>query len=221
MVEQHAPGDLRRRRRQWLGAARAADGMDRAIEVDRLHRIRLPRLRQGDQSAERLLRPEIERQRDALIGRSGSRFRAADICRSATTRSRASRCKRSTNIGTRTATTRSPAPACRWCSSPSPASGTGTRGRSRSSPCSRANGATPATGRRAIGSAAEGRRFRLCAPSPAPTPGPFASFPTLATAGWSAHVRPRFGTGHCRSRLGPVEPAAPLRVRLLRHRTDL
>ena len=31
-------------------------------------------------------------------------------------------------------------------------------------------------------------------PSPAPTPGPFASFPTLATTGWSTHVRPKFGT---------------------------
>ncbi len=32
------------------------------------------------------------------------------------------------------------------------------------------------------------------APSPAPTPGVYASFPTLATTGWSTHVRPRFGT---------------------------
>ncbi len=32
------------------------------------------------------------------------------------------------------------------------------------------------------------------APSPAPTPASYASFPTLATTGWSTHVRPKFGT---------------------------
>jgi hypothetical protein len=32
------------------------------------------------------------------------------------------------------------------------------------------------------------------APSPPPTPGTYASFPTLATLGWSTHVRPKFGT---------------------------
>ncbi len=32
------------------------------------------------------------------------------------------------------------------------------------------------------------------APSPAPTPASYASFPALATLGWSTHVRPRFGT---------------------------
>jgi uncharacterized protein (TIGR02217 family) len=31
------------------------------------------------------------------------------------------------------------------------------------------------------------------APSPAPAPGAYASFPTLATLGWSTHVRPKFG----------------------------
>jgi hypothetical protein len=32
------------------------------------------------------------------------------------------------------------------------------------------------------------------APSPAPTPGTYPSFPTLATLGWSTHVKPRFAT---------------------------
>ena len=32
------------------------------------------------------------------------------------------------------------------------------------------------------------------APSPAPTPGDYPTFPTLATLGWSTHVRPRFAT---------------------------
>jgi hypothetical protein len=32
------------------------------------------------------------------------------------------------------------------------------------------------------------------APSPAPTPGSYASFPTLATLGWSTHLLPRFAT---------------------------
>jgi hypothetical protein len=31
-------------------------------------------------------------------------------------------------------------------------------------------------------------------PSPAPSPSAYASFPTLATLGWSTHVRPKFGT---------------------------
>jgi len=31
------------------------------------------------------------------------------------------------------------------------------------------------------------------APSPAPTPGAYASFPTVATAGWSTRVKPKFG----------------------------
>ena len=32
------------------------------------------------------------------------------------------------------------------------------------------------------------------APSPAPTPGAYASFPTLTTLGWSTHAKPRFAT---------------------------
>ena len=34
--------------------------------------------------------------------------------------------------------------------------------------------------------------------SPDPTPGSYPSFPSLATLGWSAHVRPRFATGVAR-----------------------
>ena len=51
-------------------------------------------------------------------------------------------------------------PASRWSNSRSPASGTGTRGPSRPSRCSPAIGATPATGRRAIGSAGADPRCR-------------------------------------------------------------
>jgi hypothetical protein len=32
-------------------------------------------------------------------------------------------------------------------------------------------------------------------PSPPPTPGTYSTFPTLATSGWSTHVKPRFSTG--------------------------
>ena len=33
------------------------------------------------------------------------------------------------------------------------------------------------------------------APSPDPTPGTYPSFPTLATRGWSVHIKPKFATG--------------------------
>jgi hypothetical protein len=48
----------------------------------------------------------------------------------------------------------------------------------------------------ASGNWLSGRGPALAPPasSPAPTPGDYPSFPTLATLGWSTHVRPRFAT---------------------------
>ena len=57
--------------------------------------------------------------------------------------------------------------------------------------------------------------------SPDPTPGSYPSFPTLATLGWSAHVRPRFATGVASHVSGRESRAAGARARLLRIGADL
>ncbi len=73
---------------------------------------------------------------------------------------RISRSRRFTNIGTSTATTPHPAPACRCCNGRSVASGTGMRARFRPSRSTIRHGATRSTGRRAIGRTESGLRSR-------------------------------------------------------------
>ena len=74
---------------------------DAAIEVDHVCRVRLPGVRQGHQSAERLLQLPARSKASRRSGRSGIRARAlpAAIGRGATTSCNCSRCRRSTNIG--------------------------------------------------------------------------------------------------------------------------
>ena len=105
VVEQPAPGDLRRPT-VGLGCrtGRRPNG--------RRSRNRSPcsnmasRRRQGDQPAERVFRRRSRATARRPTGRSGDDRPAAATCRSATTRSPRSRCRRSMNIGTSTATTR-------------------------------------------------------------------------------------------------------------------
>ena len=130
------------------------------------------------------------------IGRSGSRSPAAALGRSATTRSRASRCRRSTNIGTSDGHNAvSGGRRRRWCSSRSPASGTGTRGRSRPSRCSPSQWGD--AGDWQTGDWIGGRGPAL--PPVGALAGAGAGALSRASRrsrrlGWSTHVRPRFGT---------------------------
>ena len=75
----------------------------RAIEVDRIPRVRLRGERSRDQSAERLLRRKVDGERDALLVDLGPGAGPELICRVATIRSPRSRSKRSMSTGTRTA----------------------------------------------------------------------------------------------------------------------
>ena len=89
----------------WV-AARPANRMAGAVEVDRDARIWLRGGRQGDQSAERLLRRQIDRERDALLVDLGQRWRPRLPAAARRHDPGARACRRSTNTGTSTATTR-------------------------------------------------------------------------------------------------------------------
>ena len=65
VVEQYASGDLRHRLR--LGSARPRHRVAGPVEVDHDARVRLLGDRQVDQPAERLLRRQVERERDAVL----------------------------------------------------------------------------------------------------------------------------------------------------------
>ncbi len=73
VVEQSASGDLRRRRRAGVCAAWAGDGLGSAVEVDHLRGIRFSFLRSLHQSAQRLLRSQIQRERHAVLVGLGKR----------------------------------------------------------------------------------------------------------------------------------------------------
>ena len=114
-----------------LGSARAANRVGRAVEVDRHARIRLLGRRQGDQSAERLLRRQVEsKARPPYWSIWDSAAGGSATCRGATTRSPRSRSqavydywndgRQQRDVGRRPR---------RCCNGRSPASGIGTRGR--------------------------------------------------------------------------------------------
>ncbi len=164
------------------------------VEADRLRRIRLPRLRQGDQPAQRLLRSEVERQRDALLVDLGSDRPAAASRRGATTRSPALALEAIYEYWNADGHNETSAAgvvmvdfafSCVWSWDARPfptfpllASQWGDAG-------------DWATGNWLSG---RGPALAPPAPSPAPTPGDYPTFPTLATLGWSTHMRPRFAT---------------------------
>ncbi len=138
------------------------------------------------------------------IGRSGSRRPAAAYCRSATTHRPASRWRPSTNIGTSMATTRPRLRALRWCNSRSHAPGTGMRGPFPPFRCSQANGATRATGRRAIGSMAAAPLCRRLRPR-----SPLRPRPIRASRRWRRSAGQRW----CDRNLGRIVPITSLDAR--------
>ncbi len=119
-----------------LAAAWARYAMAPAVEADHVHRIRLCVVRPLDQSAECFLRSGEQRKlHRLLVGLGSEPERAGELSgRGATISLPRSRCRRSTSIGSLTATTRHRPAACRCCRPRSCRSGTGTRGRFRHFP---------------------------------------------------------------------------------------
>ncbi len=132
-----------------------------------------------------------------------------------------SRCRRSMNTGTSTVATRPRRPASRWSTSPSPASGTGTRGRSRPFRCSASqwgdagDWAGRQLAQRPRPRAAAGRAFAGA------DAGSLRELPDAGDArlvdACAAALRHR----RRRPRLGPRDAAGALRRRALRRRADL
>ena len=194
-----------------------------AVEVDRDARIRLLLGRQGDQPAERLLRPEVGRERYALLVDLGLVPGAGYLPRRDDTIA-AARARGGLRILERRRQQRDVGRRRSRCSSGrSAASGTGTRGRFR--PSRSRTRQWGDTGNWQAGDWAQRRARGSSLPPPAPTPPPspgtYQNFPTLSVLGWSAHVRPKFATLESPSTSRAAPRGRRSALRLLRHRTDL
>ena len=118
VVEQSASGGLRRGRWRRLGAAWAADRMEsRKSKSICFVEYGFPACRQGDQPTQRVLRSEIERERDALLVDLDAEPGRRLCCRGATIRSPMLALQAIYEYWQATATTRRRRPASRCSSS--------------------------------------------------------------------------------------------------------
>ena len=187
-----------------------------AVEIDRFLEYGFPACDKATNQPNVFFDPKSSGERDALLVDLGSdirrRLRAA-----ARRHDRRARAAGDLRILERRRQQRdASARASPWSSSRSAASGTGTRGRFRSSRCWQcAMGRRGQLGRPAIGSNGRGAGAAAAAPSPPPTPGAYPTFPDAGDArlvdACAAAVRDR----RRRPRLGPLDArAAPRRAPL-------
>ena len=176
-----------------VGSARPADRMGSELQVDPVPRIRRPGGRQGDESAQRVLRCEVEPSRRRPIGRSGRP--APDLSylplRDDTIQAVAMEAiyeywnvdGNNATVGGLPMVNWAFCCAWNWDARPFP-----------TFPIENQNWGD--TGNWQQGDWLNGIRDTLPppAPSPPPTPPAFQTFPSIATLSWSVHIKPKFST---------------------------